>query len=171
MRGRKYKGGGNGTTRKKDTNGNTATLPPIDTSIDNYLDTKRDELQTNGFMTKTNTAMERLKAIDSDFRKMVEEMEQHWLGEANDILKTIMDTIRDRLDDPEKKDTITINELMYMIKVIASEHNLARGKPNTIVGNKSLSNVSEPDLDDRIAKLTKLLESVEGPVYDVTPKS
>lgn len=147
--------------------------------LDTFLKRKQEELKglsnnTNpertGVSSKTSTALERLKALDTNFRKEIETMEQHWLYKINTVLREIVDKIQERvgLGMGDK-------DLIRALDVISDKYNLEQGKPTSRRDHRHfIGDLTEEELDERIKDKQHRLESMkrlggngEGKVIDV----
>ena len=122
-------------------------------TLTQYLQDKRKELKN---IKSPNTAIERLKALDSDFRKAIEEHENTWLSNANIILTEIMNMIRKKILDPD----VTMAELVKALDVISVKYDLSLGKPTARVKHdvEHHKDMTEEELDKRITMLSEKLK-------------
>jgi hypothetical protein len=107
------------------------------------------------------TMIERWKYLDGDFRDKVNEMEKHYLTEANAILNEVITEIRSRIAKPDT----TMNDLIKALDVISNKYSLAMGLPtNTNLNVNVVKNMNDEELDKRISELEhQFLSSPSAP--------
>jgi hypothetical protein len=118
-------------------------------------------------LTPVISSIERLKALDSDFKASVEGIENDWLSEADRKLKELLDRacvltekMIKKLDEPStniESMVSTLNSFCKAISIIAEQHNLSRSRPTSITGHLhahhyKIENLSDEEIDARIAE-------------------
>ena len=117
-------------------------------------------------------------SIHPDFKDTLEQLEQHWLRNANTVLTEIITEIRNRVTSPET----TVGDLVKALDTISNKYSLHLGKPTSLTANVSLvKNLSDDELDRKLKELEAqvlsapqyiyhaALPTVDFPIEDGTP--
>jgi hypothetical protein len=103
-----------------------------------------------------DTVIERMKKLDPKFAKKLEDIEVHWLNDANEILKELMVQIRILAQNPMAE----LKDVIKALDVISNKYNLHQGLPTSIEEQrKKITNLTDEDLDDRINQLQRMIHS------------
>lgn len=114
----------------------------------------KKELEKNGDRVGL-TRFQKMLVMHPEWGEMLEEAEQHWLTNANNVLKALIDEIKNKISNP----LTTMTDLVRALDTISNKYNIHLGKPTSLSASYSLhesvKKMTDEELDARIDEIEK----------------